>query len=102
MAKSVLAGPCADCGEFEASYFGSHPTLCRACEPVNPRWRDWHTLPDEWLIKRLRYWMAKRPSNRLKRAVARYALRHLHCDHDGQCIFRAHHRGGCDWGNDDE
>lgn len=35
-------------------------------------------------------------------ALSRYSMRHFHCLLDGQCIFRARHRGGCSWGGDDD
>lgn len=110
----VAAGPCQDCGEFEGRYFGTHPTLCRHCEPVNPRWRDYHTLPDERLLRPIQKWFYRRKREDqngtisypframpLVKAMARYSLRHFHCNLDGQCVFRAHHRGGCCWGSEE-
>ena len=74
---------------------------------LDPRWRDHHTLPDEWLYNLVfkrrtggwRSWVRRVP--RLWKAASRYALRHFHCPKDGQCIFRAGHRGSCYWGDDD-
>ena len=82
---------------------------------VDPRWRDYHTLPDEWFLRPVTRWFYRRkrvlPDDtvqypfRLKWLVillSRYSLRHFHCHLDGQCIFRAGHRGSCSWGADDE
>lgn len=82
---------------------------------LDPRWRDYHTLPDEWLVRRVTRWFYRRkrvlPDDtvrypfRLKWLVillSRYSLRHFHCHLDGQCIFRAKHRGSCSWGADDD
>lgn len=73
---------------------------CGAEQPLNPRWRDYHTLPDEWLINKLRPFL--RRHKRIHKPIARYALRHLHCLLDGQCVFRGGHRGPCYWGNEDD
>lgn len=73
---------------------------------VWPRWRDCHTMPDEWLYRLLfkrrgpgwRPWVRYVP--RLWKAVSRYAVAHFYCTKDGQCVFRANHRGSCCWGDD--
>jgi hypothetical protein len=67
-------------------------------QELDPRWRDCHTLPDEWLLNKLRPLFRRW---RYPKWVARYALRCIHCLRDGQCIFRARHRGACCWGDDD-
>lgn len=80
---------------------------------VWPRWRDYHTLPDEWLLRPVTKWFYRRkrvkPDGtvqypfRLRWLViflSRYSMRHFHCPKDGQCIFRANHRGSCCWGDD--
>jgi hypothetical protein len=82
---------------------------------LDPRWRDYHTLPDERLLRPITHWFYRRkrvqPDGtvqypfRLRWLVillARYSLRHFHCPKDGQCIFRAKHRGSCSWGSDDD
>jgi hypothetical protein len=75
---------------------------------LDPRWRDFHTLPDErlhrWIFRGkssgYRPWVKRIPW--LWRAAARYSIRHFHCEKDGQCVFRAGHRGCCYWGDDDD
>lgn len=95
VARDPCTWPNTDC-------YVNGPGLADDEQPVNPRWRDCHELPDAWLIRHLpRRWL-KRRSPRLNRLIATYALRNIHCMSDGQCVLRAGHRGGCTWGDDDE
>lgn len=109
---------CTECLEADPKRFTRSSRalgLCHHCEPVNPRWRDCRTLPDERLIRPVQRWFYRRKWVKTDGAVAyplrlrwfvillaRYSLRHFHCPLDGQCVFRAGHRGGCCWGNDED
>jgi hypothetical protein len=118
MTAATLAGLCTECLDADPEHFTRSSRklgLCHHCEPVNPRWRDWHTLPDERLLRPVQKWFYRRkrvdPDGRVQYPLrlrwlvilmACYSLRHFHCPLDGQCVFRARHRGGCCWGNDDD
>lgn len=94
-----------DVSEVSSCYYRCHDEDYPA---VWPRWRDCHTLPDEWLYRVLfkrrgrgwRPWVRYVPW--LWKAVSRYAVAHFYCTKSGECIFRANHRGSCCWGSDDD
>lgn len=75
---------------------------------VDPRWRDFHTLPDEWLYRLLtkrrkggwRAWIKRVPW--LWKVTSRYALNHFYCTRHGECVLRNNHRGSCTYGADDD